>query len=45
MLEIMREKRAKAEAQNEERKREVGDGAETIEQRKARLLAQRDILK
>jgi len=31
MLEIMREKRAKAEAANEERKREVGDGAETIE--------------
>lgn len=31
MLEIMREKRAKAEAENEERKRAVDDGAETVE--------------
>ena len=45
MLEIMREKRAKAEQENEERKKEVGDGAETVEQRKARLLAQRDLLR
>lgn len=45
MLEIMKEKRAKAEAENEERKKAVDDGAETVEARKARLLAQRDILR
>ena len=45
MLEIMKEKRAKAEQENEEKKKAIEDGGETVEQRKARLLAQRDLLR
>lgn len=41
----MKEKRAKAEQENEEKKKAIEDGGETIEQRKARLLAQRDLLR
>lgn len=39
MLEVMREKREKAERENEEKKKAIEDGGETVEQRKARLLA------
>ena len=47
MLEVMREKREKAERENAEKKKElgIGEGGETVEQRKARLLAQRDLLR
>ena len=47
MLEVMREKREKAERDNAEKKKELGivEGGETVEQRKARLLAQRDLLR
>ena len=45
MLEIMKEKRAKAEAENEEKKNAIEAGGETVEQRKTRLLAQRDLLR
>ena len=47
MLEVMREKREKAERENAEKKKELGivEGGETVEQRKARLLAQRDLLR
>ena len=41
MLEVMREKREKAERDNAAKKQELGitEGGETVEQRKARLLA------
>ena len=47
MLEVMREKREKAERDNAAKKQELGitEGGETVEQRKARLLAQRDLLR
>ena len=45
MLEVMREKREKAERDNAEKKKAIEDGGETVEQRKARLLAQRDLLR
>ena len=45
MLEVMREKREKAERENEEKKKAIEEGGETVEQRKARLLAQRDLLR
>ena len=39
MLEVMREKREKAERENEMKKKAIEDTGETVEQRKARLLA------
>lgn len=45
MLEVMREKNEKAKRDNEEKKNAIEAGGETVEQRKARLLAQRDLLR
>ena len=45
MLEVMREKRIKQEKENEEAKNRQEIKQETVEERKARLAAQRDLLR